>query len=95
MKLEERRRIHELSREQLVADLAEAEHELLNYRFDAGLKRLTNPSALHNARKRVARLKTLIHQRDLLADHGFATMEEYKAYRAAERKTYREQRRAR
>jgi ribosomal protein L29 len=89
VKLEERRRIHDLTEEQLKGELAEAERDLLTHRFDAGLKRLTNPAALHNARKRIAMLKTLLRQRALLAEHGFATMDEYKVYRVAERREYR------
>ena len=41
MKLEERRRLHEMTTEQLQQELAEAQRTLLNHQFDAGLKRLT------------------------------------------------------
>lgn|GEM_PF-1264031 len=86
MKLVERRRLHELTKEQLHTELAEAERDLLDHQFDKGLKRLTNPAALHNSRKRVARLKTLIRQRELLEETGLGSMEEYKAFRVAERR---------
>lgn len=95
MRLEERRQLHDMSKEQLEHELAEAERVLLNHRFDAGLKRLTNPAGLHNTRKRIAMLKTLIRQHELLAESGFSTMDEYKAYRIAERKSFRESRKAR
>lgn len=95
MKLEERRRIHDMSKEQLQHELAESERTLLNHQFDAGLKRLTNPAGLHNTRKRIAMLKTLIRERELLADSGFTSMEEYKAYRVTERKVFQESRKAR
>lgn len=90
MKLEERRRIHGLTKEQLQHELAEAEQALLNHRFDAGMKRLSNPAGIHNARKRIAMLMTLLRQRELLEQSGFATMDEYKAYRVAERRVYRD-----
>ncbi len=89
MKLEERRRLHDLTKEQLQDELHKAEETLLNYRFDAGMNRLTNPAGLHNTRKRIAVLKTLIRQKELLADSGFNTMEEYKAYKSAERRAYK------
>jgi ribosomal protein L29 len=95
MKLEERRRIHGLTREQLAAELADAERSLLDLRFDAGLNRLSNPASLHNTKKRIAMLKTLIHERDLVAAHGFASMDEYKAYRHTEKKAYQEAKSAR
>lgn len=86
--MEERRRLHELTKDQLQHELSEAERQLIEYRFDAGLKRLTNPAALHNTRKRIAVLKTLIHERDLVEQSGFATLAEYKAFRTAERRAY-------
>ena len=95
MKMEERRRIHDMTKEQLQDDLAETERALLNFQFDAGMKRLTNPAGIHNAKKRIALLKTLLRQHELLAESGFATMDEYKAYRVTERRVFREERRAR
>lgn len=88
MKLEERRRLHELTKEQLQTELTDAERDLLEHQFDRGLKRLTNPSALHNSRKRVARLKTLIRQHELLEETGLGSMEEYKVFRIAERRDF-------
>ena len=95
MKLEERRRIHDLTKEQLQHELAEAESVLLTFQFERGMKRLTNPAGIHNTKKRIAMLKTLISQRELLAASGFATMDEYKAYQVSERRTFRDARRAR
>jgi len=95
MKLEERRRIHDLTKEQLQGELADTERTLLNFQFDAGMKRLTNPSGIHNAKKRIAMLKTLIRQFELLAESGLASMDEYKVYRIAESRAHRASRRAR
>lgn len=95
MKLEERRRLHELTKDQLQTELAEAERNLLNYQFDAGMKRLTNTAALHNTRKLVAVLKTLIRERELLEETGLNSVDEYKAYRVAERREFASRKRAR
>lgn len=89
MKLEERRRVHDLTIEQLQHELVDAERELLNHRFDAGMKRLSNPAAIHNTRKRIAMYKTLIREKELLTETGFTTMDEYKAFRVAETRTIR------
>ncbi|MHB0936686.1 MAG: 50S ribosomal protein L29 [Armatimonadota bacterium] len=86
--MDERRRLHELTKEQLNTELADAERNLLDLQFDKGLKRLTNPAALHNTRKRIALLKTLIRQRELLAETGLSSMEEYKAFRVSEKHEY-------
>jgi ribosomal protein L29 len=91
----ERRRLHELTKEQLHTELAEAERILLNHQFDKGLKRLTNPAGLHNTRKLIALLKTLIRQRELLEETGLATMEEYKAFRIAEKHDFASRKNAR
>lgn len=95
MKLEERRRIHEMTKEQLQTELVDAERQLLNHQFDAGLKRLGNPAALHNTRKRVAMLKTLIRERELLEENSLTSIEEYKAYRIAERREFVARKKAR
>lgn len=95
MKLDERRRLHGLAKPELLGELQDAERTLLMFRFDAGLNRLTNPGGMHNARKRIAVLKTLLRERELLEESGFATMDEYKAYRHAERRAFRDSRKAR
>ena len=95
MKLDERRRLHELTKEQLASELAEAERNLLQYQFDAGMKRLTSPAALHNTRKRIAVLKTLIRERELLEETGLNSIDEYKAYRVAERREFASRKKAR
>jgi ribosomal protein L29 len=86
--MDERRRLHELTKEQLNTELADAERNLLDHQFDKGLKRLTNPAALHNTRKRIAMLKTLIRQRELLDETGLGSMEEYKVFRIAEKREF-------
>jgi len=88
VKMDDRRRLHELTKNDLQTELVTAERELLDHQFDKGLKRLTNPAALHNARKRVARLKTLIRQHELLEETGLGSMDEYKAFRVTERREF-------
>lgn len=95
MKLDERRRLHGLPKETLKTELQDAEQSLLEFRFAAGMNRLANPAGMHNARKRIAVLKTLIREIELLDESGFASMDEYKAYRNAERRMFRESRKAR
>ena len=94
MKLTERRDLHALTTDQLQVQLLEAEHDMLTHRFDAGLNRMTNPAGLHKTRKRIALLKTLLRQHELLAETGFSNMEEYKAFKVAERRAYHATRRA-
>ncbi|MHB9133410.1 MAG: 50S ribosomal protein L29 [Armatimonadota bacterium] len=95
MKLNERQDLHKMTKEQLLTELTEAERTYLNFRFDAGLKRLTNSAGMHNSRKRIALLKTLIREKELLAEHNYTSMDEYKAHVVAERKAYRESKKAR
>ncbi len=95
MKLNERTRLHGLSKEELEKELAEAERALLDFRFDAGLNRLSNPAGMHNTRKRVAVLKTLIREKELLSEHAFSSMREYQVFQAAANKAYRASRKAR
>lgn len=88
MKLDERRRLHQLSVDELTKELLDAQRKLLDYRFDVGLNRLTDSAGMHKTRKLIAILKTLIREKELLAGSGFTTMDEYKVYKHAERKAY-------
>jgi ribosomal protein L29 len=94
MKLEERRALHGMSLPELQTELQTAERVLLDARFDAGLNRLQNPALLHKSRKRIAVLMTLIREKELVAENGFNTVDEYKAFRAAERKSFKATRKA-
>ena len=95
MKLEERRNLHNMTIDQLQVELQRSERSMLELRFDAGLNRLSSPASLHNTRKRIATLKTIIREKELLAQSGFATMDEYKAYKVTERRVFKQSRRAR
>lgn len=95
MKLEERRNLHNMTIDQLQVELQRCERTMLDLRFDAGLNRLSSPAALHNTRKRIAVLKTIIREKELIAENGFATIDEYKVYKASERKSFKILRKAR
>jgi ribosomal protein L29 len=94
MKLQERRDLHALTSAQLQTQLLEAERDMLNFRFDAGLNRLSNSASMHKTRKRIAVLKMLIRENELLAETGFSSVEEYKAFKVSERRAYRQRRKA-
>jgi ribosomal protein L29 len=94
MKLQERRDLHAFTADQLQTQLLEAERDMLNFRFDAGLNRLTNPAGMHKTRKRIAILKTLLREKEILTQTGFSTVEEYKAFKVAERRAYIQSRKA-
>jgi ribosomal protein L29 len=95
VKLDERRRLHGLDVPALQTELNDTQDQLLRLRFDAGLKRLTNTASLHTTRKRVAVIKTIIREKQLVAEHDFSTMAEYRAFRQAECATFKARRKAR
>jgi large subunit ribosomal protein L29 len=62
MKLEEFRA---LGNEELAKQLDEAHQELFNLRFRLATKQLVNHRELSRARKQIARIKTVIREREL------------------------------
>jgi large subunit ribosomal protein L29 len=62
MKLEE---IRVLGNEALAKQLEEAHQELFNLRFRLATKQLVNHRELARARKQIARIKTVIREREL------------------------------
>ena len=62
MKLEE---IRALTNEELAKQLEDAHQELFNLRFRLETKQLVNHRELSRARKEIARLKTIIREREL------------------------------
>jgi len=89
MKLEERRRLHGLGSEELKKELSNAEEAMMQHRFDRGLNKNVTSSSIHNTRKMIAVLKTLIREKELVSEAGFSNIEEYKKFRAVERKAYK------
>ena len=62
MKVEE---IRALSLEDLVKQLEDAHEELFNLRFRLSTKQLVNHREIRKAKKEIARLKTVIREREL------------------------------
>ncbi len=62
MKLKE---LHDLGREELIKQLETAREELFNLRFKLATKQLVNHRELPKAKKKIARLKTIIREREL------------------------------
>jgi len=57
--------IRALSSEELKKQLDESHRELLNLRFRLATRQLVNHHEIHNVRKRIARLKTILREREL------------------------------
>ena len=67
MKIEE---IRALASEELTKQLEEAHQELFNLRFRLETKQLVNHRELARARKNIARIKTVIRERELEKANG-------------------------
>ncbi|KIX78979.1 50S ribosomal protein L29 [Streptomyces sp. MBRL 10] len=63
--------LRELGNEELVAKLREAKEELFKLRFQAATGQLENNGRLKSVRKDIARIYTLMHEREL----GIETVE--------------------
>jgi len=57
--------LREMSTEQLGAELAATKRELFDLRVKASTEKLDTPSNIRRLRRQIARIKTIIHQRDL------------------------------
>lgn len=55
----------QMSDEELDLNLKEVVKNLFHLRFQSATDRLETPSEIHKAKKEVARLKTIIHERKL------------------------------
>lgn len=58
-------KIRELSNEELNAKLLDLKGELFNLRFQQATGQLQNPMQLHECKKDIARVKTLLREREL------------------------------
>ncbi|MEE4541845.1 50S ribosomal protein L29 [Streptomyces sp. V4-01] len=63
--------LRQLGDEELVGKLREAKEELFNLRFQAATGQLENNTRLRTVRKDIARIYTLMHEREL----GIETVE--------------------
>lgn len=59
--------LREMSTEQLGAEMAASQKELFELRVKASTEKLDAPSSIQKLRRQIARIKTIIHQRDLVA----------------------------
>jgi large subunit ribosomal protein L29 len=66
----ETRELRERTDGQLGEDLESAHQSLFNLRFQAATRQLADVSQVRKARRRVARLKTLAHERAQRANEG-------------------------
>ena len=57
--------IRELTTDQIIAKIKETKEELFNLRFQQATGNLEKPSRIRELRHTVARLKTVLHEREL------------------------------
>ncbi len=57
--------LREFSNEELQQKLAENKQELFNLRFQNAINQLENPKRIGDVKKTIARIKTIIHEREL------------------------------
>jgi len=59
------KKIHEMNNQELEAKLGDLKKELFNLRMSHSTKALANPMALNTCKKDIARVKTVIRERQL------------------------------
>ena len=59
--------IKEMTNDELVAKLASLKEELFNLRFRHAIGQLENPASLKTCKKDIAKVKTILRQRELQA----------------------------
>ena len=59
------KQIHEMTMEELTTKLGELKAELFNLRFRHATDQLENPMLIVNCKKDIARVKTVIREREL------------------------------
>ncbi len=62
-----RTELREMSSEQLGVELSASQKELFQLRIQSSTEKLDAPSSIRRLRRQIARIKTIIHQRDLMA----------------------------
>jgi large subunit ribosomal protein L29 len=65
MKAKERNELRDLGTVELERRLRDSKQELMNLRFQLSTRSLTNTSRMSEVRKQIARLNTLIREREL------------------------------
>ena len=59
--------LREMKNDELNVKLAELRQELLNLRFNLATGQLTNPMQINDCKKDIARIKTILKERELNA----------------------------
>ncbi|MDA1061789.1 MAG: 50S ribosomal protein L29 [Chloroflexi bacterium] len=54
----------------LLAELEESQRALFNVRFQAATRQLVDVTQIRGARRRIARVKTLLREREILVEYG-------------------------
>ena len=62
------RDLRQLSDDELGKRLTESRQELFNLRFQSATRQLADVSQVHKAKRRIARLRTLLRERSILAE---------------------------
>lgn len=62
--------IKNLTTEELITKEQELKTELFNLRFSHATGNLTNPMQLHNLKKEIARVKTILREREMKKVNG-------------------------
>lgn len=57
--------LRELTQEELQTKLTSCKEELFNLRFQHAINQLDNPKKIADVKKTIARIKTIIHEREL------------------------------
>jgi large subunit ribosomal protein L29 len=68
MPAEETQELRGRTDEELAQDLEDSYQSLFNLRFQAATRQLADNSQVSKARRRIQRIKTLIRERDILAE---------------------------
>ncbi len=64
--------VRELNTQELHRELQEQERALMNLRFQKVTRQLSNTNALRDARKNIARILTVIRERQIVQEMGLA-----------------------
>jgi large subunit ribosomal protein L29 len=63
-------RFREMTQEELIQNLADLKSELFNLRFQLATGQLENPMRIREVRKNIARVKTILRERELKAQEA-------------------------
>ena len=65
MDLQKTKQLREMSSEQLEGVIRESQRDLFKLRFESTTEKLDSPSNLRKIRRQIARIKTLLREREL------------------------------